>query len=163
MHAQKRYKLYINHINKMKKRLINIRCDDSDSFKYSMLLYLYYYNIKTNYNKPNERDKHRKPSIEIIFNKSNDVCESERDNHLIDLLIIDTNDNSIFLTCNNASIKVIIVKLNDYRCSLYKLTLEFFNDNINEKNKINNNKRKYALTDEIRKELALDPNIYQKM
>ena len=47
--------------------------------------------------------------------------------------------------------------------SLYKPTLEFFNDNINEKNKINNNKRKYALTDEIRKELALDPNIYQKM
>ena len=27
-------------------RLINIKCNDSDSFKYSLLLYIYYYNIK---------------------------------------------------------------------------------------------------------------------
>ena len=30
-------------------RLINTKCDDNDSFKYSILLYLYYYNMKTNY------------------------------------------------------------------------------------------------------------------
>ena len=28
--------------------LINIYCNDSESFKYSMLFYLYYYNIKKN-------------------------------------------------------------------------------------------------------------------
>ena len=41
----------------MKKRLINIKCNDSDSFKYSILLYLYYYNIKIKYNRPSEIDK----------------------------------------------------------------------------------------------------------
>ena len=41
----------------MKKRLIKIKYNDSDSFKYSILLYLYYYNIKTNYNRPSEIDK----------------------------------------------------------------------------------------------------------
>ena len=41
----------------MKKRLINIKCNDSDSFKYSILLYLYYYNIKIKYNRPSELDK----------------------------------------------------------------------------------------------------------
>ena len=41
----------------MKKRLINIKCNDSNSFKYSILLYLYYYNIKIKYNRPSEIDK----------------------------------------------------------------------------------------------------------
>ena len=50
----------------MKKlHLINIKCNDSDSFKYSILLYLYYYNIKNNYNRPSETDKHSNPYIYI--------------------------------------------------------------------------------------------------
>ena len=39
-------------------RLINIKCDNIDSFKYS-ILYLYYYNIKLNYNRPTEINKQR--------------------------------------------------------------------------------------------------------
>ena len=39
-------------------RLININCDNSDSIKYSILLYLYCYNIKINYNRPTEINKH---------------------------------------------------------------------------------------------------------
>ena len=54
-------------------RLINIKCDNSDSCKYSILLYLYYYNIKINHNRPVEINKHRDPHITIIFDKSNDV------------------------------------------------------------------------------------------
>ena len=43
----------------MKKlHLINIKCDDRDSFKYSILLYLYYYNIENNYLRLTEIDKH---------------------------------------------------------------------------------------------------------
>ena len=45
--------------------LINIKCNDSDSFKYSILLYLYYYNIKNNYLRPTEIDKHSNPYIQI--------------------------------------------------------------------------------------------------
>ena len=57
----------------MKKRLINIKCDDRKSFKYSILLYLYYYNIKSNYNRPSEIDKYRDPYIEIMFTSGTDL------------------------------------------------------------------------------------------
>ena len=51
-----------------------------------------------------------------------------------------------------------IVKLNDHRYSLYKPTIECFNDNINEINRINSIPPKiYKLTDEIREELRLYP------
>ena len=121
----------------MKKRLINIKRNDSDSFKYSTLLYPYYYNIKSNYNRPSEIDKNSNPYIHIYFNRNNDTYQFEKGNLFIDLLITDINDSPIFLTCNNTNIKVTIVKLNDHRYSLYKPTLECFNNNINEINRIN--------------------------
>ena len=117
--------------------LINIKCDNRDSFKYSILLYLYYYNIKINYNRPTEINKHITDSYMLIhFNDANDINQFEKDNPLIDLLIIDNNNNKpLFLTRNNTIIKITIVKLNDYRYSLWKPTLECFNNNINEINK----------------------------
>ena len=135
----------------MKKlHLTNIKCNDNDSFKYSILLYLYYYNMKNNYNRPSEIDKHSNPYIHIYFNRNNDIYQFEHDNTFIDLLIIDINDTPIFLTCNNPKIEVTIVKLNDHRYSLYKPTIECFNDNINEINRINSIPPKiYKLTDEI--------------
>ena len=134
----------------MKKRLINIKCDDGECFKYSILLYLYCYNIKNNYNRPSEIDKYRNPYIEIMFKSGTDLHKFERDNPLIDLLIIDINDKPLFSTRNNASIKVTIVKLNYNRYTLYKPSLECFNDNINGINKISTTTLKiYKLTDEI--------------
>ena len=134
-------------------RLINIKCDNSDSFKYSILLYLYYYNIKINYNRPAEINKHRDPYMLIHFNDGNDINQFEKDNPLIDLLIIDNNNKPLFLTRNNANIKVTIVKLNDYTYSLCKPALDCFNNNINEISKINkmnaNARKKYVLTDKI--------------
>ena len=63
----------------------------------------------------------------------------------------------MFLTRNNASIKITIVKLNDNRYSLYKRTLQCFNDNVNGINIVNTNTPKiYKLTDEIKKDLRLD-------
>ena len=96
-------------------RLINIKPNDFNSFKDSILLYLYYYNIKNNYLRPREINKHTNPYIKIYFNKNNDIYQFEKDNTFIDLLIIDINDKSIFLTRNNAKIKVTIVKSNDHR------------------------------------------------
>ena len=113
-------------------RLINIKCNVSDSFKYSILLYLYYYNIKNNYLRPTEISKHSNPYIQIYFNENNDIYQFEKDNTFINLLIIDINNKPIFLTHNNAKIEVTIVKLNDHRYLLYKPTLESFNYNINE-------------------------------
>ena len=105
----------------MKKlHLTNIKCNDNDSFKYSILLYLYYYNMKNNYNRPSEIDKQSNPYIHIYFNRNNDIYQFEHDNTFIDQLIIDINDKAIFLTRNNAKIEATIVKLNDHRYSLYK-------------------------------------------
>ena len=93
-----------------------------------------------------------------FFNRNNDIYQSEKDNLFIDLSIIDTNDKPIFLTRNNAKIKVNIVKLNGHRYSLHKPTIECFNDNINEINRIISIPPKiYKLTDEIREELRLYP------
>ena len=50
------------------------------------------------------------------------------------------------------------MKLNNHRYSLYKPTLECFNDNINEINRLNIIPPKiYKITDEIREELHLYP------
>ena len=76
-------------------------------------LYLYYYNIKNNYLRPTGINKHSNPYIEIYFNENNDIYQFEKDNTFIDLLIIDINDKPVFLTRNNAKIKVNIVKLNN--------------------------------------------------
>ena len=138
-------------------RLINIKCDNSDSFKYSILLYLYYYNIKINYNRPTEINKHRYPYMLIHFNDGNHIIQFEKDNLLIDLLIIDNNNKPLFLTRNNANIKVTIVKLNDHRYSLCKPTLQCFNNNINGINTIYATTHKnYKLTDKIKEDLRLN-------
>ena len=139
-------------------RLINIKCNDFDSFKYSILLYLYYYNIKINYLRPTNINKHSNLYIQIYFNENNDIYQLEKDNTFIDLLIIDINDKPIFLTRNNSKIEVTIVKLNDHRYSLQKPTIECFNNNINEINRLNSIPPKtYKLTDEIREKLRLYP------
>ena len=66
-------------------RLTNIKCNDSDSFKYSIPLYLYYYKIKNNYLMPTEINKHSNPYIQIYFNENNDIYQFEKDNSFIDL------------------------------------------------------------------------------
>ena len=54
-------------------RLINVKCNDFDCLKYSILLYLYYYNIKNNYLRPREINKHSNPYIQTYFNTNNDI------------------------------------------------------------------------------------------
>ena len=145
-------------------RLINIYCNDSNSFKYSILLYLYYYNIKKNHGRISQLNNNVNPYISIEFNKNSDIAQFEHDNSHISLFIIDINGEPLFLTRNNAAIKGTTVKLNDNRDTIIKPPLHRFNDNIREINKINTDKcKKYKLTDEMKKELALDPSEYHKL
>ena len=138
-------------------RLINIKCDNSDSYKYSILLHLYQYNIKINYNRPTEINKHRNPYMLIYFNDGNDINQFVNNNPLIDLLIIDNNNKPLFLTRNNANIKVTTVKLNDHRYSLCKPTLQCFNNNINGIKTIYATTHKnYNLTDKVKENLRLN-------
>ena len=96
--------------------------------------------------------------------KNSDIAQFEQDTSHINLFIIDVNGEPLFLTRNNASIKVTIVKLNDNRYTIIKPSIHRFNDNIREINKRNRDKcKKYKLTDEIKNELALDPSEYQKL
>ena len=133
-------------------RLINIYCNDSNSFKYSILLYLYYYNIKKNHGRISQLNNNVNPYISIEFNKNSDIAQFEQDNSHISLIIIDINGESLFLTQNNASVKGTIVKLNDNKDTRIKPSLHRFNDNIREINKINWDKcKKYKLTDEMKK------------
>ena len=117
-------------------RLINIKYNDKESFKYSILLYLYYYNIQKNHGRVIQLLFNTDPYLSIKFNENNDINQFEKDNPHIDLFIIDINDKPIFLTRNNANIKVTIVKLNNNRCSLKKPIIECFNANINQTNRL---------------------------
>ena len=137
-------------------RLINIKCDDSESFRNSILLYLYYYNIKKNYARVTYLINNLNPYTHIKFNKNSDLLQFQKDNPITDLLIINLNSEPVFLTRNNATIKVTIAKLNDHRYSLIKPSINSYNCNICEISRISNTKcSTYELTDEIKKDLLL--------
>ena len=136
--------------------LTNITCTDKESFKYSLLLYIYYYNIKKNRARVSQLINNINPYIDIKFNENSDVMQFVRDDPHISLFITDREANPLFFTRNNGSIQVNIVKLDDYRYSLVKPSIKRFMHNVNEINKINKDKHeKYKLTDEIKKDLCL--------
>ena len=116
--------------------LIKIKCNDNESFKYSILRYLYYYNIQKNHSRVIQLLFNTDPYLSIKFNENNDINQFEKDNPHIDLFIIDDDNNPLFLTRNNANIKVTIVKLNNNRYSLKNPTIQCFNANINEINRL---------------------------
>ena len=51
--------------------LINIKCGDKESFKYSILLFLNYYNIKNNHSRVTLIDNNLFLYIHIKFNEKN--------------------------------------------------------------------------------------------
>ena len=96
-------------------RLINIKCRDKESFKYSVILYLYYYNMQKNHGRVMQLLFNTDPYLDIKFSENNDINQFEKDNPHIHLFIININNNQLFLTHSNANIKVTIVKLNNNR------------------------------------------------
>ena len=65
-------------------RLINLNCVDSESFKYSIQLYLYYYNIK---NRVSQLNNNLSPYIHIKFNKNVDLVQFEKDTLILVYLL----------------------------------------------------------------------------
>ena len=123
------------------------KCNDNESFKYSILLYLYYYNIKINKTIVSQIDNNTTPHLSIRFNTDNDMFQFEDKNKHIDLSIINIIRQPIFTTRNNSTIKVTIAKIGNSH-GIYKPSIECFYDNINAINEINSNKIKnYKLTD----------------
>ena len=77
-------------------RLINIDYDNSESFEYSILLYLLCYNTKNNHARITHLINNLNPYIHIKFNENSNLLQSEKDNLLIDLFIIDVNSEPVF-------------------------------------------------------------------
>ena len=125
---------------------MNVKCNDRESFKYSILLYLYYYNIKTNKTRVSQIRNNINPYIYINFNRDNDVYQFEKENNHINLVIHNIFGRSTFTSRNNAPIEVTIVKI-DNRYAIIKPSKQFFNDNIIAINEIKSNNIKiYKLT-----------------
>lgn len=92
-------------------RIIKLKSSNNDSFKYSILLSLPYYDISYN---PERISKIKKYEGKYTFTSSN-PNEFELNNPNISLTIVDENNNIIRHPTNNTSNKVKIVKINDYR------------------------------------------------
>ena len=95
--------------------LINLKCEDSESFEYCIILYLYYYNIQKSHGRITQLFSNMNPYLHINFNNKNDPEQFGKDNPHIDLFIIDANSNPIFLTRNNAPIKINTVSVITYK------------------------------------------------
>ena len=100
-------------------RIINPKCSNEDSLKYSILLSLHYYDISHN----SERiTKPRKYEHHYNFTH-NTPRKFETDNPNISLTILDDNNNNIiYHSTNNLSTKAKIVKINDSRYAGIKPT-----------------------------------------
>ena len=92
-------------------RIINLKCNNDESLKYSILLSFHYYDISHN---PKRITKLRKYEDRYIFTH-NTPREFEIYNPNISLTIIDENNNIIYHSTNNSTIKVKIVKINNHR------------------------------------------------
>ena len=60
-------------------RLININCKDKESFEYSILLYLYYYNIQNNHGRVVHLNNNLNPYMHIKFNENSETLQFEKD------------------------------------------------------------------------------------
>ena len=58
--------------------IINLKCNNRDSFKYSILLDLNYYNIKTNRTRVPRIKNNMISCIYIKFNRDNDIYQFEK-------------------------------------------------------------------------------------
>ena len=90
-------------------RQINFNSSNEDTFKYSILLNIHYYDIKHNPQRTAKLDKytHR-------YNFTSSIPkEFELNNPSIFSTIVDENNNTIYKSTNNSNRKVKIMKLNN--------------------------------------------------
>ena len=98
-------------------RKINPKSNNIDSFKYSILILLHYYDTSHHREKTTKLDKYVN---NYNFSDANPEI-FEKDNLHISLTIFDENNEKIYNTNNNNSInKAYTVKINDYRYAAIK-------------------------------------------
>ena len=92
-------------------RRINIIPSSSDSFKYSILCSLHYYDISSH---PERLSKLKPYENRYVFTH-NTPHECEVDNPNISLTVYDENDEIIYHSINNSKNRAKIVKINSHR------------------------------------------------
>ena len=90
---------------------INPKCINEDSFKYSILISLHYYDLKPHKERINQLDKY----INNYNFESNNYHKFENNNQSISLNVYDENHNLIHKSINNTISKVNLVKINNNR------------------------------------------------
>ena len=90
---------------------INPKCTNKDSFKYSILISLHYYELYVHKKRINKLNKYLN---KYKFNWNNyDTCENDNPN--ISLTVYDENGNVLHKLTNNSKNNAYIVKINNNR------------------------------------------------
>ena len=90
---------------------INPKCTNKDSFKYSILISLHYYELYVHKERINKLNKYLN---KYKFNWNNyDTCENDNPN--ISLTVYDENGNVLHKLTNNSKNNAYIVKINNNR------------------------------------------------
>ena len=97
-------------------RKINLKCCNQDSFKYSVLASLYYYDINSHL----ERITKLKPYISKYNFTRNTPNKFEINNPNVSLSVFDENNKIIYTSNNNSNNKPMIIKINNYRYAAIK-------------------------------------------
>ena len=90
---------------------INPKCTNEDSFKYSILISLHYYGLKSHKERISQLDKF----INNYNFKSTNYHKFENNNQSISLNVYDENHNLIHKSINDSINKGYIVKINNNR------------------------------------------------
>ena len=90
---------------------INPKCTNEDSFKYSILISLHYYDLKSHKERISQLDKF----INNYNFKSTNYHKFENNNQSISLNVYDENHNLIHKSINDSINKGYIVKINNNR------------------------------------------------
>ena len=93
----------------MRIKLINPKCTDSDSFKYSIIISLHYYDLNVHKERINQLNKY----INTYNFKSNNYNDFEINNPNISLTVYNNLNEIIYDTKNKSNIKACIIKINN--------------------------------------------------
>ena len=97
-------------------KTINPKCANEESFKYSILISLHYYDLKSHKERTNQLDMYI-DNYNINFNNYHSF---ENNNLSISLNVYDENHNLTHKSINNSINKAYIVKTNNHRYQALK-------------------------------------------
>ena len=90
-------------------KAINPKCTDADSFKYSILISLHYYDLYNHKERKNQLSKY----INNYNFKSNSPSDFEKNNPYISLTVYDEHDEILYNSINKYKNRAYITKINN--------------------------------------------------